>query len=340
MPDIIRLSIDVMGGDLGVDVIIKGTDIFFKANKDVFFNFYGDLNAINNSLKNFPELAKNSRAIMSNSVISNDAKPSSVIRSYQDSSMRMAIDSVKNNESDGVVSCGNTGALMAMAKIHIGTLNGIDRPAILALIPSFNGCFAMLDMGANIDCSTETLLQFAIMGNAYAKTVLQKEFPKIALLNIGSEPIKGKPEIKKTAELLQNEFTEINFTGYIEPSEIFLGKADVVVVDGFSGNIAVKTMAGISKFFKHVLREEGINGNIATKTMLYFMRNFFKRAYKRMDHRNFNGGPLLGINGVVVKSHGSADEFAFSQAIVCAHTMIKNQINQKIDAQMGKIIAT
>uniref|UniRef100_A0A2C9KTB0 phosphate acyltransferase n=1 Tax=Biomphalaria glabrata TaxID=6526 RepID=A0A2C9KTB0_BIOGL len=222
----------------------------------------------------------------------------------------MAIDAAKQGETDGIVSCGNTGALMVMSKAFIGTLKDIDRPAILAVMPTMKNDLAMLDLGANIMCDAEILSQFAIMGNAYSKVVMQIESPSVAILNVGSESTKGKPEIKQAAAILQNN-KNINFVGYIEPDEMFYGNVDVIITDGFSGNISLKTAEGVSMLIKNIVKEEAASMPFYEKIGFSIAKTFFKRINQRVDRRNFNGGPLLGIDSVVVKSHGSADSIAF-----------------------------
>ncbi|CAK8163586.1 Phosphate acyltransferase [Candidatus Xenohaliotis californiensis] len=334
----IKLSIDVMGGDYGALPIIEGADIFLKNHNDVFFNFYGEINTINKALSQFPILAQSSVTIPTTNIVPNDVKPSSVLRSYADSSMRLALNAAKNGETDGIVSPGNTGALMVMAKAFIGTLKNIDRPAMAAVIPSLKKPFIILDVGANITCDAEVMSQLAIMGNSYAKIVLNKQLPSIALLNIGSEAAKGKPEIKRAAQMLKNEVNKLNFMGYIEPNNIFLGDIDVVVTDGFSGNITIKTMEGVAHFLKNTIVQEESRASLRTKIGLYMAKNLFKKLNSKADHRIFNGGLLLGIDNIVVKSHGSADAFASSHAILTAYNAIKHQVNQKISTEIEKFI--
>lgn len=334
----IKLSIDAMGGDFGASASVEGASLALKKHPDLFFNFYGNQDVLEDLLDNLHDLKKSSVVIHAQSVVPPDIRPTAVVRGYEDSGMRMAINAAKSGETDGVVSSGNTGALVVMAKTFIGMLPNIDRPTISSLVPSTNGCFVLLDMGANVICDAEILLQFAIMGSAYAKVVLQKDHPSVALLNIGSEPAKGRPEIKKAAEILQNYNGNINFTGYVEPHDMMRGVADVVVADGFSGNIAIKAMEGTALFLKHTLKETAKNAGWQTKMGLALAKDFFNTVAKKMDHRELNGAALLGINSVIVKSHGHADPFAFSCAILSAYDIIKNRINKDISAEIERFV--
>jgi glycerol-3-phosphate acyltransferase PlsX len=245
-------------------------------------------------------------------VVGMDESPQLVLRSKKDSSMRVAINLVKNGEASACVSAGNTGALMATARYVLKMLPGIDRPAIASFLPTYKGQVCMLDLGANVDCNAENLLQFALMGTALVYAIEHKNNPTVGLLNIGSEDIKGNEIVKQASELLQK--SDLNFYGNIEGNDIFKGVTDVVVCDGFVGNVALKTTEGLAQMLGGFLREE-FNRNIFTKLAGLIATPVLKAFRRRVDPRRYNGASLLGLKGIVLKSHGSADAFAFFCAI-------------------------
>lgn len=253
--------------------------------------------------------------------------PADALRKKKDSSMRVAIDLVKNGDAAACVSAGNTGALMATAKFVLKMLPGIDRPAILAELPAIGGTVHMLDLGANTSCSAEQLFQFALMGSIVTGGARSIAKPRIALLNIGVEDTKGHETVKAAASLLQS--SGLNYVGYIEGNEIFSGKADVVVTDGFTGNVALKTMEGTVGLASHYLKR-AFTQNLFSKLQALLARPVLKGLAVRMDSRNYNGASLVGLNGIVIKSHGSADAVAFQRAIETALLEVKNQVPEQI----------
>jgi glycerol-3-phosphate acyltransferase PlsX len=252
--------------------------------------------------------------------------------------MRLAIDSVRAGEADGVVSAGNTGALMAMAKFVLKTLATIDRPAIASFFPTLRGESVMLDLGANVDCTADNLVQFAVMGDAFARTVLGVSQPTIGILNVGSEDLKGHDEVRAAAAALRAGPLAPQFHGFVEGNDITAGTTDVVVTDGFTGNVALKTAEGTARLYSEFLRG-AFRSSLAAKIGYLFARNALGKVRERLDPRRYNGAMFLGLNGVVVKSHGGTDALGFANAICVAADMIANGINDRIRDDLGKVVA-
>ena len=338
----IRIALDCMGGDNAPKSVIHGASIISEQFKDeIKFLFFGDKNIIEHLLSKY-QIDCEYDIYSSENNIPNEAKPSTalrgVTREYKKSSMVLAIQSVKNNESNLILSAGNTGALMAISRYILGTLPSIDRPAIVAVIPNeLSEQFVMLDLGANIGSTTEDLLQLSLMGAVFGKIVLKKTLPRVSLLNIGEEEIKGNDTIKNTYQTLKNlQKNELfRFCGYIEPHNIFKNMTDVVVCDGFIGNIALKTMEGTASMVKKYLTQ-GFKSSIAGLIGYFLAKNSLKKTMSLVDPRNKNGAMLIGLNGIVIKSHGSADGFAFSNAIAVGINLIKNNVNEKIIDEIDK----
>ena len=251
------------------------------------------------------------------------------IRTKKNSSMRLAINTVKNKEADACVSAGNTGALMALSKIILKTIPGIDRPAICGSLPTKSGQFHMLDLGANVECDAQHLYQFSIMGSALVQSLQLNDKPVIGLMNIGSEEFKGNETIKSAGQLMQK--SNLNYAGFVEGDDIFSGKFDVIVTDGFVGNIALKSIEGVAKVISHFIKKE-FTKNIFTKLSALISLPVMNSVKKKVDPRKYNGASLLGLQGVVVKSHGGADSYAFSQAIDTAYYEVKNELLDKIES--------
>jgi glycerol-3-phosphate acyltransferase PlsX len=267
-------------------------------------------------------------------VIGMDEAPAVAMRSKKDSSMRVAVDLVKRGEAHACVSAGNTGALMAISRFVLKTLNGVDRPAICTVLPSTQGRVYVLDLGANVDCTAEHLLQFGVMGACLVAAVEHKDRPTVGLLNIGSEEIKGNDVVKQAAELLR--VSGLNFYGNVEGNDIFKGTTDVVVCDGFVGNVALKASEGIAQMMGGFIKEE-FTRTWWTKLLALIARPVIKAFRHRMDHRRYNGASLLGLRGIVIKSHGSADVFAFSQALHRAAEEVRNGVVQGIAHRMDQM---
>ena len=266
--------------------------------------------------------------------ISSSEQPVNALRKLKKSSMRLGINSVKLNECDGLVSAGNTGALMAISKFVLKTIKAIDRPAIAALMPTMKGQTVILDLGANVECSSENLVQFAIMGDMFSKSVLGIKNPKLGLLNVGSEQIKGNTVVKKTFDDLKKMNSKINFFGFVEGNDINKGIVDVIVTDGFSGNIALKTAEGVAELIFTFLKN-AYASSLISKVGYLLSKPAINRFKTRIDPRKYNGAVLLGLNGIVVKSHGGTDAFGFSNAIGVAVSLIENsyvdEIKKKIE---------
>ena len=308
----ITIAIDAMGGDHGPKVTVPAAISYLGKNPDDTIVLVGLADAIEAELGSFKIPSSQLRIHPATEVVGMDESPQIALRSKKDSSMRVAINLVKNGEAGACVSAGNTGALMATARYVLKTLPGIDRPAIASYLPTTKGQVCMLDLGANVDCTAEHLLQFGIMGSALVAVLEHKDKPTVGLLNIGSEDIKGNEVVKQAAELLRN--SDLNFYGNIEGNDIFKGVTDVVVCDGFVGNVSLKTTEGVARMIGSFLKEE-FKRNIFTKMAGLIALPVLKALMRRVDGRRYNGASFLGLKGIVVKSHGSADELAFLCAI-------------------------
>ena len=269
-------------------------------------------------------------------MISADAKPSLALRAGRRSSMRLAIDAVAEGRADGVVSAGNTGALMALAKFVLKTLPGIDRPAIASFFPTRRGESVMLDLGANVDCDPDNLVQFAVMGDVFARTVLGLVEPVVGLLNVGSEDLKGNEVVRRASARLRGAMTPIRFHGFVEGDDIAAGTVDVVVTDGFTGNIALKTAEGTAKLFSEFL-DGAFRHSLPARIGYFFARGALGELRMRFDPRRYNGAIFLGLNGIVVKSHGSADALGFANAIGVAVDMMTNGFLDKIRIDLTRL---
>ena len=312
----ITVAIDAMGGDHGPRVTIPAALALLEQDSELKVILVGLGDAIEAELR--AHKAKPSPRMKihhASELVMMDESPQSALKNKKDSSMRVAINLVKDGEADACVSAGNTGALMATARFVLKTLPGIDRPAIAGVLPSKAGMTHMLDLGANADCTPEHLLQFAIMGSVLVSCVRNKPSPTVGLLNIGSEDIKGNEVVKQTAELLKS--SHLNFYGNVEGDDIYKGTTDLVVCDGFVGNVALKTSEGLAHLMGSFLKEE-FKKNLATKLMALISMPVLSAFRKRLDPRCYNGASFLGLRGIVVKSHGGADAFAFKHAIIKA----------------------
>lgn len=338
----IRISLDCMGGDNAPHAVIEGAYLrSLQLGNQVVFLFFGNEELINPILKNY-DFRSEYTVHHSKSTISSEAKPSSVLRGvnrdFKESSMVMAIRAVKDGIADVVVSSGNTGALMVVSRMIIGMLPGIDRPAIISGIPNeVGGQFIMLDLGANIGATTEDLLQLCLMGGVFGRIILSKSDDlKLALLNIGEEEIKGNDTIKGAYQILKNQKSDLyKFCGYIESQNVFKDKVDVVVCDGFIGNIALKMMEGTASMIKKYLTQ-AFKSSILARIGYLFVRKSLKKTMNLIDPRNKNGAMLIGLNGIVIKSHGSADSIAFSNAVGVAFDLASSKINEKIVNELEK----
>lgn len=329
----ITVAVDAMGGDHGPHVTVPAALAYLKRDAEVNIVLVGLTEVIEAELKSLQaSVSPRLRIHHASEVVTMDDPPALSLRNKKDSSMRVAINLVKTGEANACVSAGNTGALMAISRFVLKMLPGIERPAIAGMMPTLNGHTHVLDLGANVDCTANHLLQFAIMGAMLVSAVEHKEFPSVGLLNIGEEDIKGNEVVKQTAELLRQ--SHLNFHGNVEGNDIYKGTTDVVVCDGFVGNVALKASEGLVQMLATFLRQE-FKRNILTQLaglIAYPVLSAFK---KRLDHRRYNGASLLGLQGVVVKSHGSADSFAFQFAIERAVEEVRNSVLRRINEQMA-----
>jgi glycerol-3-phosphate acyltransferase PlsX len=327
----VTLVIDAMGGDHGVVVTVPATCDFLEKHADVKIALVGDPELIQQVLsKSSKTLAERIQVIPASEVVLMDDPIEVALRRKKDSSMRVAIEQVKEGNADAVISSGNTGALMAISRYILKTLDGVDRPAIATAIPNELGRgTTMLDLGANADCGPMHLVQFAQMANVMVQVVDGKPNPSIGLLNIGEEVIKGNEVVKQTSELLRQ--TNLNFYGNIEGNDIYKGTTDIVVCDGFVGNVVLKASEGLAKMMSGMIREE-FNRSLLTKLMAVCAMVPLLRVRKRVVHRRYNGAVLLGLRGCVIKSHGSADRFAFGFALERAYEAAKNRMVDRIAA--------
>lgn len=322
----VTLSVDVMGGDHGVNVTIPACINFLKKNPEVNLILVGDRDTIYRQIGEMLSIYSDRiEVVHTTEVVEMDEAPQSAMRLKKNSSMRVAINLVKEGRAQAIISAGNTGALMAIGRYVLRTMDGIDRPAIAKLLPTIKGQVCVLDLGANIECSPEHLLQFAILGSQLMRGVTGKIAPSVGLLNIGAEEIKGHEVIKKAAELLKN--SNLNFYGNVEGDDISKGTVDVIVCDGFTGNVVLKTIEGVAKMMNHFIRREFLS-NIWSKLAAYASFPVLKRVKTKLDPRQYNGAVLLGLNGLVIKSHGGADEFSFYYALEQA----KHEVNVGIIA--------
>jgi glycerol-3-phosphate acyltransferase PlsX len=329
----ITIAIDAMGGDHGPHVTVRAALNFLRREPDINIVLVGLQDAIRAELKaNKSEAGTRLRLHHASEVVKMDDPLPVALRTKKDSSMRVTADLVKRGEADAGVSAGNTGALMAVSRFVLKTLPGIDRPAIASTLPSRSGSTYVLDLGANVDCSAEHLLQFGIMGAALAAAIEHKERPSVGLLNIGEEDIKGNEVVKQASELFKT--SGLNFQGNVEGDDIYKGTVDVVVCDGFVGNIALKTSEGLAKLMADQLRGE-FKKNIITRLAGIIALPVLRAFKRKLDPRRYNGASLLGLNGVIIKSHGSADVFAFEQAILKAVEEVRGGLLRRIAEQVG-----
>ena len=327
----ITVAIDCMGGDHGPQVTVPAALGFVRDHADVRVILVG----LAEGIKPFLGDAAVGRISVRHAteVVSMHESPSLALRNKKDSSMRVAINLVKQGEADACVSAGNTGALMAMSRFVLKMLPGIERPAICAVLPTLTGHTHVLDLGANVDCSPEHLLQFGIMGASLVAAVEHRERPTVGILNIGEEEIKGNDAVKRAAELLAD--SGLNFIGNVEGDGVYKGAADVVVCDGFVGNVALKASEGLAQLLATFLREE-FRRSLLTQLLALLALPVLRRFKKRVDHRQYNGATLLGLRGIVVKSHGSADALAFSCALKRAADEARNGVLARISDRMAQ----
>lgn len=330
----ITIALDVMGGDNAPHSVLSGANNVLARCSNLHFLLYGNEKKILPLLEELPALKAVSKVFHTDNAISSDEKPSIALRRGRDSSMRLAINAVHDGKADAIVSAGNTGALMAMSKLVLRPMDGIDRPAIASVFPTRKGRCVLLDLGANVDCNSENLVQFALMGDAFAKVLLNIASPKIGLLNVGSEDNKGSEIVKSAAEELRDGDYAINFYGYVEGNDIAEGTVDVVVTDGFTGNVALKTAEGTAKICVDTIKKSFRSSPLAMLGGL-LAKSAIKRAFQYLDPRLHNGAMFLGLNGISVKSHGGTDAVGFANALYITYELAVNDINKKIKEELS-----
>jgi glycerol-3-phosphate acyltransferase PlsX len=316
-----------MSGDLGAEVVVRAAAAALAKHTGLELILVGDEVELRDLVTRIVGDEQRLSIVHASEVVEMSDSPVDALRKKKDSSMRVALNLVKSGDAEACVSAGNTGALMATAKYVLKMLPGIDRPAIITELPAIGGTLHMLDLGANTSCSAEHLFQFAMMGSIVTADITGVASPKIALLNIGAEDTKGHDTVKDAAAMLNA--SSLNYVGFIEGSELFSGKADVVVADGFTGNVALKTMEGTVGLASHYLRR-AFTKNWFAKLQALLAGSVLKSLAVEMDSRNYNGATLVGLNGIVIKSHGSADSYAFQHAIDTAVVEVQNQVPQQI----------
>ena len=330
----ITIALDVMSGDNGPAPAILGSIKSLQSIDDLRVDLVGNQDIINQTLESIDmSLRERITIIHTKEFIKMDEDILSAIRNKKQSSMRLSINRVKNNEAHACVSAGNTGALMSLSKIILKTIDGIDRPAICTSLPTKKKFMQVLDLGANIECNAQNLYQFAVMGSSVVKSLEISDNPRVGLLNIGAEEFKGRDEIKVAADLLNK--SNINYVGFVEGNGMFSGDYDVIVTDGFTGNIALKSIEGVAGMIKHFIKSE-YNKNLYNKLSAIVSLPVMKGVKKKMDPRVYNGASFLGLNGIVIKSHGSADDFSYSNAIQTAYYESKNNLLANIKAYTAR----
>ena len=324
------IALDAMGGDFGPEVIIPGAALALERHPDLRFRLYGDEARVAPLLGAHPKVAAASELVHTDVAVKMDDKPSQALRRGRwRSSMWLTLDAVKNGEADVAVSAGNTGALMAMARFNLRTLADIDRPAIAAIWPTLRGESIVLDVGATIGSDANQLVDFAVMGEAMARSVFGIDRPTVGLLNIGVEEVKGLEMIKDAGRILRNSDLPMHYAGFVEGNDIGKGTVDVVVTEGFTGNIALKTAEGTAKQMAEYLRS-AMGRSLLSRIGYIFAKSAFDTLRSKMDPRKVNGGVFLGLNGIVIKSHGGADAEGFASAVTLGRDIAENDLLQKI----------
>jgi glycerol-3-phosphate acyltransferase PlsX len=336
MSKAVTISLDAMGGDHGADVVVSAALEYLKRDRDTTLILVGPEEELRNKTGSHP-FGDRLMFHHASQRVEMDELPSKALRNKKDSSMRIAIDLVKEGVAHACVSAGNTGALMATSRFVLKMLPNVDRPAIITALPSIEGQTYMLDLGANVDCAAEHLFQFAVMGSELVSVVEDMPSPRIGLLNIGQEEIKGNEQVKRAHELLAA--SSLNYVGYVEGDDIYKGGTDVIVSDGFVGNVALKSSEGVAKMISHFMKQ-AFKRNFFTKLAGLIALPVLRSFRHRIDPRRYNGASLLGLRGVVIKSHGGADELAFANAISIARKEALKDVPSRIEAQVKAHLET
>ncbi len=334
----LTISVDAMGGDNAPNMAIEAINLNLARHPGVRFLLFGRERQLTPLLEQYANVKSVAEIRDTIDVVGSGEKPSVALRTGRQSSMRRAIDAVGAGEADAVVSAGNTGALMAMAKFVLKTLPGVDRPAIATVFPTRRGRTVMLDLGANVECDENNLVQFAIMGEVFSRKVLGLERPTVGILNIGEEDLKGNVAVKKAAAILQESNLSFHFNGFVEGTDIGSGTVDVIVTDGFTGNVALKTVEGTSKLFSYYLKTALTSSPMARMGAL-LAGPALRKLRKNVDPRQHDGAMFLGLNGVCVKSHGGTDALGFSNAVHVAVELVRDRVNEGIKKDFAKLNA-
>ena len=332
----LTIALDAMGGDHAPQIVIAGADMARERFPGLRFLLYGDEPALKRCLSGRAALTARATIEHTPDQVGADAKPSQVLRQGRNTSMRLAIDAVRDGHASAAVSAGNTGALMALAKFALKTLPGIERPAIASLVPTRRSEAVVLDLGANAECDAANLVQFAVMGEVFARAVLGFAKPTVGLLNIGTEEVKGHDRIREAAAALRASDLPIEFRGFVEGTDLTSGKVDVVVTDGFTGNVAIKVAEGTVALYSQFLRE-GFRSSPLAKLGYLLARPALQVVRQRLDPRRYNGAMFLGLNGIVVKSHGGTDALGFANAIGVAVDLVQQGTNERITAELRRL---
>jgi glycerol-3-phosphate acyltransferase PlsX len=336
MPQKVRIALDAMGGDYGASVVVPGAEIALDRHPDIEFILFGDRALIDPLMGQCEKLQASARCVHTDVAVRMDDKPSQALRRGRwKSSMWLAIDAVKHEQADVAVSAGNTGALMAMAKFHLRTMAGIERPAIAALWPTIKGESVVLDVGASIGADAQHLVDLAMMGSAMARVLFDLEQPTVGLLNIGVEEVKGLEPVREAGRILrETRLPVLNYAGFVEGDDIGKGSVDVVVTEGFAGNIALKTAEGTARQIGEYLRG-AMSRTLRAKLGYFLAREAFQTLREKLDPRKSNGGVFLGLNGIVIKSHGGTDAEGFAAAIDLGYDMVRYDLQAKISEMLG-----
>jgi len=332
----LTISVDAMGGDKAPEMVIQGVQIARTRLPHVDFLLYGDQARLEPLLEHAPELRQVCKICHTDQSVSGDDKPSQVLRQGRKSSMWLAVDAVAKGEAAAVVSAGNTGALMAVSKFVLRMLPGIERPAIAGFFPTKRGETVMLDLGANVECDARNLVEFAVMGEVFARIVLGIEQPSVGILNVGSEELKGNDAVRGAAAELKEGNLPIKFFGFVEGNDIAAGTVDVVVTDGFSGNIALKSAEGLAKLYAAFLKD-AFSSSLLSKIGYLLARSALVKVKMRTDPRRYNGAMFLGLNGIAVKSHGGTDAVGFANAIGVAAELVTHGFNERIKRELERL---
>ncbi len=326
----IKIAVDAMGGEDSPNKIINGIKLHNSKSNQIFYNIFGDRDLIQPIINKVELSSDNYQIIHTKNYIKDEDSPLSAAKKGKDTSMWLSIESLKNNESDAIISAGNTGALFVIAKLNLKMIEKIDKPALSALWPNKNGMNIVLDLGANVECNEKNLFDFSVMGAALHKSLFEKEESKVALLNIGSEEIKGNNIIKNAYQMLTDHKNSIfKFEGYIEGNQIMDGNVNVIVTDGFTGNVALKTAEGTANFITSELKY-ALNSSLIGKISAFLNIKKLKKFKKKLDPRLYNGAILLGLDKPVIKSHGSTDEVGFANSLKVCEKIIKGNLIDKI----------